>query len=353
MRIETFLASVIVLVGVAQAQSEEPLQARPRTEGLAFSVARPVPMGLANKAHIAEVRAELDRIRRELPMVAVLHLALELRSTKEDWMAVLDAARDCQLRVVVAFGEVREGGEDDPLRPERKGGEWQWGALAEFISDRDCASHPALLALFVVDEPWHGEKTPTYLTADLKDMYADLKSRMPDGVDVPLMVQFSRELWRRIADARNPKVSWEPGICDIVQISALEFQDGEYQHDLLDRNHSESRRILHEKTPDIPLWTSVQTMGARYGPHAGYWFPRQRDGHRDLTRLLNDVTDPEYESIHPLSGIMFQCWQSASPMRRPSQYVLGDADADARGDVPQGEAAEEAREAIRRWVYGK
>ncbi len=324
-----------------------------RAQGISFSVARPVAMGIANLDHIAEVRAEFQRIRRELPMVTVLHLGVELTSTRKDWIAILDAARDEQLRVVLMFGEVREGGEDVSLRPERKDGEWQWGALAEFVSDRKCASHPALLAVFVVDEPWHHEKRPLYPTEDLKDMYQDLKSLMPEGVDVPLVVQFSRELWKQIADKRNLRVSWESGICDIVQISALEFQDREYQFELLDHNHTESRRIIHEATPDTPLWTSAQAMGAGYGPSAGYWFPRQRDGHRDLTRLLNDVTDPKYQSIHPLSGIMLQCWESATPQRRPNQYVLGDTDADARGDLPQAQAAEDAREAIRRWVYGK
>lgn len=344
---------ILAITSRLEAQSNDSTQRTPRARGIEFSVARPVTMGTANLEHIHEVRAEFQRIRRELPMVTALHLGVALSSTRGDWIAVLDAARDENFRVVLMFGEILEEGEDVPLRPEKRNGAWQWGALAEFVSDRECASHPALLALFVVDEPWHHEKRPVYPTEDLKDMYRDLKSHMPEGVDVPLMVQFSRELWKQIADKQNPKVSWGPGICDIVQISALEFQDCEYQFELLDHNHTESRRIIHEATPDIPLWTSVQTMGARYGPQAGYWFPRQRDGHRDLTRLLNDVTDPKYQGIHPLSGIMLQCWESASPERRPMQYVLGDDDTEARGDVPQAQAAEDAREAVRRWVLGK
>lgn len=96
----------------------------------------------------------------------------------------------------------------------------------------------------------------------------------------------------------RPGLYWDRGLCDVVQISGLEFQDGEYQFDLLDQNHYWSRRIIHERTPDIPLISSVQTMGGRYGPGPGYWFPRERDGHEDLLGLLNDLTAEKYEVEH-------------------------------------------------------
>lgn len=85
-------------------------------------------------------------------------------------------------------------------------------------------------------------------------------------------------------------------------------------------------------------------MGARLGPSAGYWFPRGGD----LQQLLNDLTSPRLEQIHPLTGIMLQSWDSVHADRRRIQFMLGDS---TRPDEPalQRDASRDALQAIRQW----
>lgn len=329
-----------------------PLQAEHRRGSRLYAVSVPFPPTLAKAQYAQEVTEALNRLQRTLPEVSVLYLGFDAhQSTIADWIAILNLCHQTGFKVVVGFAEFQDESRTyEHYRPSFSHRQWQWGPYRAFVSDQACITHPALYAVFTVDEPWHHRKRPVYSTDDLKAMYADLKHLAPPGTDFNILVQFSRELWKRLVRARpNPKVYWDRGLCDIVQISALEFQDEAYQEELLDQNHSWSRKLIHEKTPEIPLWTSVQVMGSRYGPPGNYWFPRERGQVHDLTRLLNDLTDARYESIHPLSGLMFQCWDSTTLERRPGQYTLGDQDKVGTG-VSQREAAQDAITAIRKWT---
>ncbi len=341
--------TLTLLLGLYLSTASSAIAADELTGPLQFGVAPVVPMGLATASNRFQIGAELERVKTELPRASVVGFLFDVRTShRADWLSALDLCSEKKLKAFVSFGEIQNGNERI-YRPTLRYGQWQFSKLGTFVADPECISHPALHAVYLVDEPWHETKLPVYSGDDLKAMYAALKARAPAGVSFKIMLQFSRELWKIVHDRKVPGLYWDRGMADIVQISALELQSSTYQHELLHRNHYWSRSIIHEKTPGIPLWTSVQVFGARYGPNPGYWFPRERDGYHDLRRMLDDVTSDEYEAQHPLRGIMFQAWDSSSVERRPSQYTLGDRDAGGT-PLPQREAAADALDAIRRWL---
>ncbi len=327
--------------------------AQPRNAGLMYSVATPIPVSLARASGAARLREALGAIKKAIPAVSIVHLTVEQGATSEaDWLALLDTVRMQGFRASVAFVQR----EDTPgtyvgFRPTTAGGGWQTGSLGAFAACAKCVAHPALYAVQVVDEPWHHSKRPFYTTDELRSLINDLKSRSPGATRVRWYVQFSRGLWSLTQDPPRPDATWEDGLGGIVQISALEFQDRQYQFVLLDQNHYWSRRIIHDKTPEMPLWSSVQVMGAGYGPAPGYWFPRERDGRHDLFRLLNDLVETKYQTEHPLTGLVFYHWDSQSVSRRKQQYTLGDR---YLKDQPasQVSASEDALRTINAWIRG-
>lgn len=322
-----------------------PLQAADRT----YAVSVPIPSDISDAAHIAELENELLRIRAELPRVTQINYFLLTTSTPSDWRAILDATQRMGYTALVGFAEFHEEGGHEGFRPQRAGGAWNLGPIGALLADPGLAGHPALIAVALLDEPWHPEKLPIYPTRDLLTLYSAAKAAQPPDIDVPLLVSFSRQLWRNAAEGRATELTyWTRGICDIVQISALEFQNQTYQSDLLDSNHYWSRKVIHDATPDIPIWTTVQVFGGKYGPSGGYWFPRERFGEADLRRLLDDVTSERYESVQPLAGIVFQNWASVHADNAPHQYTLGDEDPGGT-PVSQRDAATDARAAIRNW----
>ena len=313
---------------------------------LLISVFEPVAIELLNVEHVAEYESALHTIQQAIPQTTHVGLFFDGSTTGPgDWLAVLDATQRHGLEAQVAFAESTEGNAV-MFRPTLELGQWQLGPLESFLTCPACAGHPALYGVMVVDEPWHHEKRPFYSTEDLLSLHAAIKSLAPEGNDPRLILQFSRELWRQIVDSANLRgLSWEAGMAEVAQISALEFQDGTYQFALLDNNHYWSRKIIHQATPDIPLWTSAQVFGARLGPHSGYWFPTGED----LRHLLDDLVDPRYQAEHRLAGIGFQKWDSDTVAGRPRQFTLGDA---FLLDQPteQVRAAQEALLVIQEWL---
>ncbi|MCI0413604.1 hypothetical protein L0222_12495 [bacterium] len=319
-------------------------------DNLTYGVVRPLPMSMMKAEKASRFERELNRIQKLLPAVNVVAILLDRQnSQRQDWVAILDACNKKGIQAIVAFAKYDSNRNEVLYRPVFENNDWNWDSLGEFVSDPECVNHPALYGLLTVDEPWHQTKMPHYSGDDLKSMYADLKALAPSGSKFNIIVQFSRQLWKQIHELENPNTYYDAGMCDIVAISALEFQDFEYQQDLLDENHFWSRKIIHDKTPNIPLWTSVQTMGRRYGPARGYWFPRERNGFHDLTTLLDDVTSPKYENKHPLTGIMFQSWDSDSAAGRRYQFTLGDRNRTGP-EISQKVAARDARKAIEEWI---
>ncbi len=336
------LIALAALLPACSSGPTEPAPARPAAS-LQVSVFLPVPVTQQTAADTGTFRQALRTIRAAIPGVTTAGLFLDARTSGvDDWLALLNTARDENVQLVIGFADVVGGFAEQGFRPERINGLWQLGPLGEFFACHACATHPALYAVLSLDEPWHPTKRPVYTTADLQDLYTTLKSRSPT---TPIMVAFSRQIWKHRDD---PRAHYESGMADIVQISALEFQDGAYQFDLLDQNHYWSRRVVREKTPTVPLWTTVQVMGNRLGPAAGYWFPRADD----LTRMLNDVTASKYEDEFPLTGIAFQKWDSENPVGRTSQFTLGDSYLPAQPGA-QVSASGVAIEAINAWLNAR
>ena len=319
---------------------------------LAYKADGPFPIDLARRAFVNECAALLDTLQARMPAVKYLSVGFDAqKSDTSDWKAILDLCHEKGYQVVVSFFDSLAPGDYQGYRPKKSGGRWQLGSLEKFVTNAKCIEHPALYALFSIDEPWVAAHNPVYTTAELKDLYATLKNLAPNNIAFKIYAQFSRTIWKQSYQGRgnNPEVYWDAGICDIVQISTLEFQDSNYQFAMLDSNHYYSRQIIHRVTPAIPLWTSVQVFGNKYGPNSGYWFPRERNGVNDLTTLLNDVMRPRYQNEHALFGLAFQAWDSPSTTVRPFHYRLWDSD--ATGEVvPQKEASADAVRAVNRWI---
>ncbi|MGH2626711.1 MAG: hypothetical protein ACRDHY_08690 [Anaerolineales bacterium] len=313
---------------------------------LLISVFEPLAIELLNSGHVAEYESALDTIRQAIPQTTHVGLFFDGSTTgRGDWLAILDATQRHGLKAQVAFAQSAESNAA-MFRPAMGQGQWQLGPLESFFTCAECAGHPALYGVMVVDEPWHHEKRPFYSTEVLLDLHAALKGLAPEGTDPRLILQFSRELWRQIVDSANRSgLAWQAGMAELVQISALEFQDGTYQFALLDSNHYWSRKIIHEATPGIPLWTSAQVFGARLGPHNGCWFPAADD----LRVLLDDLVDPRYQAEHRLAGIGFQKWDSDTVAGRPRQFTLGDAFLPGQ-PAEQVRVAEEALLSSQEWL---
>lgn len=197
-----------------------------------YSVAEPLPSDRLDAAHERELDAALTRIKSELPRVNMVGYFVSTSTRPADWKALLDVTARHGMRATIGFVEFKgNAGEDghQGYRPVKQGGQWQLGPLGELVSDPLLSRHPALYALMYLDEPWHPQKRPVYTTADLKELYRALKARLPAGADAPLAVNFSRQLWRVASRTRNSAIYWDKGICDIVQISGLEFQNGRYK----------------------------------------------------------------------------------------------------------------------------
>lgn len=317
-------------------------------ETVAWSLSVPYPVALCDREHGEEFGRALKIIRAELPKVSTLYLVVRRETTPADWRALLDRCAYAGYRVVMAFA-VERGDEYEGFRPVRDAAGWDLGPLGDFIGDAGCARHPALFAVQAIDEPWHHRKQPRYATSDLRSLYGEVRRRAAPGASFLIIVQFSREIWKMIYERPAREVSWEEGLCDIAQISALEFQDGDYQGATLAANHTWSRRIIHDRTPALPLWSSIQVFGGRLGPGNGYWFPREEGTSRDLDRLLTDLFAEPVQEIHPLAGIMIQQWDSVSPGRRERQWTLGDAVVPG-APAEQRAAATAALQTLRRWM---
>lgn len=201
-----------------------PTEPDPAGPELAISVFLPLPIAQQTAAHGEIFRQSLRTIRSALPHAAIVGLFLgNQMGGPSDWRALLDIAQQEQFQVVIGFADVVDGRAEQGFRPTRTASTWQLGSLGDFFACVECATHPALYAVLALDEPWHPTKRPFYSTTDLQSLYQALKALSPS---TRVMLAFSREIWRQMD---NPNAQYTSGMADVVQISALEFQDGAYQ----------------------------------------------------------------------------------------------------------------------------
>lgn len=285
------------------------------------------PITKTNKNDTAFCSKALDSIKVTFPFIKQIDIGFVLETDSSDWKAVLDVVNYKGFKCMVIFFDTATGLQYRPIPIPNNINptSFDYGKLGIFISTTSCINHPALYAVSTIDEPWNYGKG-RYKTAWLQQIYTELHNLSTTSFKI--YMNFSRGVWNKHyqfydgygGQGTESSVYYSPGICDIIQISTLEFQDGIYDINKLDSNHTFSRKIIQAYTPSIELWTSVQVFGANYGPSSGYWFPAAAD----LTTMLNDLTNTTYQNIKKINGMTFQQWDSPDLSIRPSQFTLGD-----------------------------
>lgn len=108
-----------------------------------YSIMCPVPINRAMAKYASGFAKELDRIKDSIPAINLVYILFGKTSTQNDWLALLDICYQKGMRVNVRL--------NDPKYINEK---WVWGNLGDFVSNRECITHPALYAVFMIDEPW-------------------------------------------------------------------------------------------------------------------------------------------------------------------------------------------------------
>lgn len=309
----------------------------------AIGVALPTPIDLNNKTGLSYIQTQLDRIKSSIPVTSYCFVVFSDQFTdSSDWKAVLDVYQARGLKAIVAFyDDVNdEAYKPRPIAP----GNWNLGSMGRFIRNNACINHPALLAITIVDEPFE------YMRTDLlHNLYIYTKSINPSA-NFKAMVNHSRQLYKRIHTSQggigtDPQKYWRDQLCDIVNISTLEFSLAKFDSLTLDSTHRISRQIIKNLTPTLPLYTTVQTFGSQYGQaYVNNYFPTAPE----LTRMLQLVTDPKYQTIYPLTGITFQNW-SVKYSTNSSQWVLG-SESNSGSPISRKQAATNLISAIETWL---
>lgn len=316
----------------------------------------PFPISKSSKENISYCSESLDSLKSRLPFISKVQVGFNTSETDtSDWLAVLDIVRSKGLKMIVSMQDPSAGRQYRPTVINNNNSiSFDYGKLGEFISNKNCIGHPALFAVNVIDEPFHQGKG-AYKNSWLKQIYQELKS-LSDGIDFKIYMNFSRMIWTNHYKEKdnlggqgdNPDIFYSEGICDIVQISTLEFQNGTYLWDKLAGNHFYSRKIINYYTPNIPLWTSIQTFGGWLGSgntDVNYWFPRPND----LKALMDSVVNPKYQSVKILDGMTFQLWDSPDEQTRKTQFTLGDIVL-PETEVEQAAASGDAINLLNIWV---
>lgn len=284
----------------------------------------PFPIASAAESDTAFCADALDSILSRIPHATIVKIPFNMDLTDTtDWLAVLDVCEQKGVKAIVGFADPQI---QDVFRPDTlSGGIWDLKDLGEFASNSNCVNHPALYALNITDEPWEWQ-IRGYFNWELREIYDTLK--VMGGNNLDLFMNFSREIWKLHGlndglggQGPNMNVFWSDSICDIVQISTLEFQDNEFDRATLDSTHFYSRKIINAYTPNIKLITSIQVFGQSIGPGNGSWFPVGDS----LVEMMDMVTDSKYQDEHALSGFIFQKWDASDINDRPNQVTLGDA----------------------------
>lgn len=315
-KIVLFILLTITIIACKKGTTETPTPT-PCPQKPAIGVALPNPIDYNNKTHLSEIQTQLTRIKNSLPSTTYSFVVFSDQLTdSSDWKAVLDIYQAIGVKAIVAF---YDDVNDEAFRPRPiTPGNWNVSNLGKFIQNNACINHPALMAVAMVDEPFE------YMnTALLHDLYLYCKN-LNSAANYKIMVNHSRQLYKKIHTSQggigtDPQRYWRDELCDIVNISTLEFGLGKFDTLTLDSTHFISRQVIKNITPNLPLYTTVQTFGSQYGAsNVNNYFPTAPE----LTRMLQLVTDNKYQSVYPLTGITFQSW-SRKYSSNTSQWVLG------------------------------
>ena len=271
---------------------------------------------MGNPIHADKIQQEnIDKIKDEFQVIKELGTDLAIQvflsdSTEEDWDMYFDAAYDEGIKIIPWF-------RGDTITWNGSG--FDLGVNQEFLEHMK--DHPALYAFFLIDEPF--EKINT---VQLQMLYQQAKQIAPN---VLMLVQFSREIMKA-EEAGNPDYRFESGMCDICQISALEFRnygDGKkFYKDVLLKNHNISRRVIQREDPDVKIWSSVQVFGSE---GSTYYMPTPAE----LKEMIHILLSPELEEVGELNGMVFQRWKTPTSDQEPFGYSLSDEEFEDLRDI--------------------
>jgi len=284
----------------------------PSAPSFGFAVLNAVPEEGATAGNVEEIRAQFRKLRYLGVNVVVQSFPSE--SNETDWIAYLDAAMQEDLQVAGWF-------ESQP--PVWTGNSFDLGINEVFL--RAVKDHPALYAIFLVDEPFH-KKHGWEITAErLQLLYQQAKAIAPN---VPVAVQFSREI-QKAEEGRNPQYVFKSGMCDICNISSLEFRNyGEgnrFYSDVLIKNHLVSRAVVKREAPGAEIWTTVQVFGSATGGSTYYMSSAD-----EVQQMVDLLLSPELQAAGELDGIIWQSWASFHESQEAMQYTLGDPECEAQ-----------------------
>lgn len=162
-------------------------------------------------------------------------------------------------------------------------------------------NHPALSAFYGPDEPWEFSTT-----SRMQALYSDLNAAamIPD---VPIYINFSGGIENYQS---SPTKQYTTGICDIVGVANLPFNDVgiPYDKETLYRRISYSKAKIMEvheaaSEPVVPIWTSFQVLGV-----SNSRFPTPQE-------LLDHVEfqlGPLMRSYGPIDRFFWQRWHKKS-----------------------------------------
>jgi hypothetical protein len=332
-RVLLLLGSLFVLIIVAigcgaparvrptslPSQVEEPTEVRiaesePMSEDtFVFAMSLPVPQDKAIAGNVDEIRTTF-RSLRELGINIVVQ-PFDPRSSETDWKAYLDAAMQEDMK---AIGGIRRG------TPAWDGHSCDLGINRVFLESMK--DHPALYAFFMVDEPFHWKHEFKITAETLQLLYQQAKEIAPN---VPVVVQFSREIQKAEEKQVPPRFAFKRGMCDICVISALEFRnEGQgdlfYSDDLVS-NHTISRAVIRREEPDAKIWTVIQVFGSI----GVYYMPSADESQQMIDLLLS----PELQAAGELDGIIWHHWASRLEALEAEQHTLGDPEFEALRNV--------------------
>ncbi len=288
----------------------------PSAPSFGFAAWFPVPFHKVGAENVDEIRATFGKLR-ELGISIVFQPFLP-GFTKADWKAYLDVALQQDMKVV---GWV-------PYRTQEWGDDgFEWGMNKVFLES--VKDHPALYAFFMIDEPFSARHGWTITAERLQLMYQQAKEIAPN---VPVVVQFSREIMNAELGEYRPQYAFKSGMCDICVIGTREFrnygQGNVFYSDMLLSNHAISRVVIKREDPNAEIWTMVQVFGS---PNAksSYYMPSVDE----LQQMIYLVLSPELQAAGELDGIIWQQWASPFEAQDPKQYTLGDPEFEALRSV--------------------
>lgn len=272
--------------------------------GVAVSDERAVA---GNEAEIAQNLEEIEDVLG----ISIIFQLFDRKSTEADWIAYFLEAKKQGAQVLAAVtdsdyvpaGCTQANGERCVLGPERR--------FLEAVRDNPDVFDGVLYGFLLIDEPYKDIGAE-----QLRWMYEDAKAI----VDVPIVVGWSRQLWKF---GNNPKGKFSDGMCDICLISSLEFRDyGEgpfFDRETLIANHLASRQMIREADPEAKILTSIQVFGsARSG--SSYYMPSAPE----LQEMVDILFSDELQAAGELDGVVWQTWKAITEQKVDSQDNLSD-----------------------------